>query len=86
MAALNTFTLGSTIKSVGGNVTITSAALTQASVDSILVRLAALDGTNGTTAYSSKTVTITGTSATPSATGLAAKAVLVARGCTVTTN
>jgi len=86
MAALNTFTLGSTLKSVGGNVTITSAALTQASVDGILVRLAALDGTNGTTAYSSKTVTITGTSATPSATGLAAKATLVARGCTVTTN
>jgi hypothetical protein len=86
MAALNTFTLGSTLKSVGSNVSITSAALTQASVDSILVRLAALDGTNGTIAYSSKTVTITGTSATPSATGLAAKVILVARGCTVTTN
>jgi hypothetical protein len=61
--------------------------LDQASVDGILVRLAALDGTNGTTAYSSKTILLNGgTSATPSATGIAAKATLVARGCTVTTN
>jgi hypothetical protein len=85
-AALSTFTLGSTLRRVEGNVIMTSCALTQASVDSILVRLAALDGTGLTTAYSSKTVTLTGTSATPSATGLAAKSTLVARGCTVTNN
>lgn len=86
MAALSTFTLGSTLQRVEGNVIMTSNALLVASVDGILVRLAALDGTGLTTAYSSKTVTITGTSATPSATGLAAKATLVARGCTVTHN
>lgn len=88
-AALTTFELPSTLKQVGstvGNVLITSAALNQTSVDSILVRLAALDGTGGTTAFSNRTVTITGTSATPSATGLDAKATLVARGCTVTHN
>ena len=85
-AALSTFTLGSTLQRVDSNVIITSAALLVASVDGLLVRLAALDGTGLTTAYSSKTVTITGTSATPSATGLAAKATLVARGCTVTHN
>lgn len=85
-AALSTFTLGSTLKRVEGHTTMTSCALTQASVDDILVRLAALDGTGGTTAYSTKTVTLTGTSATPSATGLAAKSTLVARGCTVTNN
>lgn len=88
-AALATFALPTTLKQVGGtagNVTITSAALDQASVDSILVRLAALDGTGGTVAFSNRTVTITGTSATPSSTGLAAKATLVARGCTVTHN
>ena len=88
-AALTTFQLPSTLKQVGlsgGNVVITSAALNQTSVDSILVALAALDGTNGTTTFNNRTVTITGTSATPSATGLAAKATLVARGCTVTTN
>ena len=87
--ALSTFQLPSTLKQVGnggGNVVITSAALNQASVDNILVMLAALDGTNGTTLFSTRTVTITGTSSTPSATGLAAKATLVARGCTVTTN
>jgi hypothetical protein len=84
--SFSTFTLGSTLRQVDGNVTITSGALTQASVDGLLVRLAALDGTGVTTAYSTKTVTITGTSATPSATGLAAKATLVARGCTVTHN
>jgi hypothetical protein len=89
LGALTTFQLPSTLLQIGnggGNVVITSAALNQASVDSILVRLAALDGTNGTTLFSTRTVTITGTSSTPSATGLAAKATLVARGCTVTTN
>ena len=85
-AALSTFTLGSTLRQVNSNVIMTSCALLVASVDGLLVRLAALDGTGLTTAYSSKTVTITGTSATPSATGLSAKATLVARGCTVTHN
>jgi hypothetical protein len=88
-AALTTFQLPTTLKQVGGavgGVLITSAALNQASVDSILVRLAALDGTNDTIVFSNRAVTITGTSATPSATGLAAKATLVARGCTVTNN
>jgi len=88
-AALTTFQLPSTLKQIGngaGNVVITSAALNQASVDSILVRLAALDGTNGTTLFSNRTVTITGTSSAPSSTGLAAKSTLVSRGCTVTTN
>ena len=88
-AALTSFTLPTTLKQVGGsagNVTITSAALDQASVDNILERLAALDGTNGTVEFRNRTVTITGTSSTPSAAGLAAKATLVARGCTVTHN
>ena len=84
--SLATFTMGSSLRRVEGSVVFTFAALLVASVDDILVRLAALDGTGLTTAYSTKTVTITGTSATPSATGLAAKATLVARGCTVTHN
>jgi hypothetical protein len=76
-----------TLRSVGGNVTFATQKLTQASVDAILVSLASLDGTGGTTAYSSKTVTLSGgTNATPSATGLTAKTTLVARGCTVTNN
>ncbi len=84
---LVTFSMGSTLLSVGGNWSMAGMKLDQASVDRILVSLAALDGTGGTTAYSSKTVNLSGgTSSTPSATGLAAKVTLQARGCTVTTN
>ena len=71
------------------NFVITNAALNQASVDGILTALAYLNGTVNSpyAAYSNKTVNLSGgTSATPSATGLAAKATLVARGCTVTHN
>jgi len=78
--------IGSNLKEVAYNFVITSCALDQSSVDNILVRLAALDGTNGTTLYQNKTVTITGTSAAPSSTGIAAKAILAGRGCVVTTN
>lgn len=89
--AFTTFVFPTTLKRVGNiyckNVIITGCALTQVSVDSILVQLAALDGTNGTTLYSGATISLGGgTSATPSATGLTAKATLVARGCTVTHN
>jgi hypothetical protein len=90
-ASCTTFTLGSTLKSVGAggaaNFIFTGAALTQASVDSILARLAALDGTGGTTSFHNATVNLSGgTSATPSAAGLTSKATLVGRGNTVTTN
>jgi len=69
-----------------GNFNLSSCALNQTSVDNILVQLAKLDGTNGTTLLSNRTITITGTSSAPSATGAAAKATLIARGCIVTTN
>ena len=86
-ANLVTFSFGSTLKAIIGNVTMSGMKLNQASVDGILVSLAALDGTNGTTAWSSRTVNVSGgTSSAPSATGLAAKATLQARLCTVTTN
>lgn len=87
--ALTTFNFGSTLKGYGtstSNFVTTSNSLNQASVDNILIRFAALDGTNGTTLFANRTVTITGGAATPSAAGLAAKATLQARGCTVTTN
>ncbi len=86
-ANMTTFSMGGGLQYVGGNVTLTGMKLNQASVDGILVSLAALDGTGGTTAYSGLTVNLSGgTSSAPSATGLAAKATLVARSCTVTTN
>lgn len=69
-----------------GNFILTSCSLNQTSVDNLLVELAKLDGTNGTTLLSNRTITITGTSSAPSATGIAAKSTLISRGCTVTTN
>lgn len=81
------FSIGSTLKSVGGDVLITGAALDQTSVDDLLVLFASLDGTNGTTSYDGHTIDLSGgTSATPGVAGLAAKATLVGRGNTVTTN
>ena len=81
------FYMRSSLKGVNGNFITTSNSLNQASVDNILIRLAGLDGIDNLTSYySGRTVTITGGAATPSAAGLAAKAVLVSRACTVTTN
>lgn len=63
--------------------------LSQASVDNILTVLASLDGTNGTTSADNGTINLTGgnqpsgMNAAPSAAGLAAKAVLLGRGWTV---
>jgi hypothetical protein len=83
---LSNFYLGESLKGVNGNVVIAGSSLNQASVDNILIRLAALNGQNGTSYFGSRTVTITGTSSAPSAEGLTAKATLISRGCTVTTN
>jgi hypothetical protein len=88
-AGVVTFVLGETLKQIGnmvGNIVISSAALDLNSVNSLLIRLAALDGTNGTVSFDNRAVIITGTSVAPTATGLDAKAILIARGCTVTTN
>lgn len=85
--SLTSITLPTTLKSVGGDVGVAPGVfLTKSSVDNILVRLADLDGTNGTTTYDNKTVTLAYDCAAPSATGLAAKATLQARGNTVLTN
>jgi len=86
-ANLVNFTLGPNLKWVNSNISFTSCSLNQASVDNILERLAALDGTNGSVTYGAgRTVTITGTSSGPSATGVINRAILQARGVIVTTN
>lgn len=86
-ASLVTVSLNAGLLSIGGNFSITGAALSQASVNAILVRLAALDGTGGTTSYDNMTVNLSGgTSATPGASGLTAKTTLEGRGNTVTVN
>lgn len=63
-----------------------TASLDVSSVDSILVTFASLDGTGGTTLFDSGQVNIAFGNAAPSATGLAAKATLQARGVVVNTN
>jgi hypothetical protein len=81
---LTTFSFAN-IKELGGNFqTNSTIGLSQTSVDNILVKLASLDGTGGTAFYGNRTVTVRG--AAPSATGNAAKATLISRGCTVTTS
>lgn len=70
-----------------GIVTLSGLALSQASVNDILVKLAALDGTNGTSLFANRIISLQGgTSAAPSGAGLTAKSTLQARGCTVYTN
>lgn len=84
---LSVFTLGTgVLKSVAGNIVLTSCALDQTSVNNLLIALAALDGTDGTTLYSGHTVAITGTSAAPTGAGATAKATLISAGNSVTTN
>jgi hypothetical protein len=85
------FTLGLNLKYVGGNVTITGQKLTAASIENILVRLAALDGTNGTITYGTgKTINLSGgTSSGISAlttNASNARTTLLARGVTITLN
>jgi hypothetical protein len=86
-SSLVTFSLGAGLLVNYGSMFITNCALDQTSVDEILVSLADLDGTGGTVSYDNNTVDLSGgTSASPSGTGLAAKAVLEGRGNTVTVN
>ena len=84
IGTLENLTLGATLKEFGSGIDLSMTSLSEASVDGLLVRLAALDGTNGTTSYDDKVVDLGGFCVAPSATGLAAKVVLEARGCTVT--
>jgi hypothetical protein len=77
----------SSLKEVNGDVNMGGCALDQASVDYVLMTLDALDGSANTTTYNSRTVILNGgTNAIPSANGLAAKAGLEARSCSVFVN
>lgn len=69
-------------------ISFVSNALSQASVDHILAVFAAMDGTSGKANFGTgKTLTLTGgTNATPSAAGLASKAIITGRGGNVTHN
>lgn len=78
-------TVGTLKKAGGGGSNVylyfQSCALSQTSIDGLLTLFASLDGTNGTTSANNGSMYLNGGSnAAPSSTGLAAKAVLQARG------
>lgn len=76
-----------TLLEIGGDCYCNDNALDGASVDAILELLASLDGTGGTVLFENKTVELSGgTNAAPGVAGLAAKAILEGRGCTVAVN
>lgn len=86
-----TLPINGDLKAITQNITMTGNALTAASVENILVAVATLDGTNGTTAYTSGKIinlsggTSSGTAAlTPAA--IVARDLLLSRGITVTLN
>ncbi len=86
-SSLTSVNIGTSLTYVGADMYFTGNALDQTSVDAILVALAALDGTGGTTSYDNHTVDLSGgTNSAPSGTGTTAAGVLTGRGCTVTTN
>jgi hypothetical protein len=86
MSNLTSFTLPS-LKSVAPNSNIYFyTTLNEASVDSLLISFAALDGTNGTTLWNTGILSIAAANAAPSATGIAARDILIGRGVQVTTN
>lgn len=84
--ALTTWLCPSTLLEVHVGIKVTAAAFDEASVDSWLVRLAAMDGTLGTVSYDNQTIQFLGGCAPPGAAGLAAIPILEARGNTVLTN
>lgn len=72
---------------IDGNVNFQGCALNETSVNLILVKLAALDGTSGTTSFDTRTINLNqGTNAIPTGDGLTAKTTLEGRGCTVNVN
>ena len=85
MASLTTLSFPALL-SLGGDATITDLPLDLTSVNALLVRLAALDGTAGTTTYDSHMVDIKGPLPAPTGAGITAVATLRARSNTVTVN
>jgi len=89
---LTSLTLGTigTLKNIsinsGFQLNLSGNALDVASVNAVLALLVSLDGTNGTTLFTSNVSLNGGTNAAPTGQGLIDKATLQARGCTVTTN
>jgi hypothetical protein len=82
-SSMTDFSINPSVQQILYNVRV-DAALTEASVDTLLVLLAGLDGSLGSAFVSN--VTLQGDNAPPSATGLAAITTLEGRGCFVQVN
>jgi hypothetical protein len=86
-----TVTMGTigTLKRViaGSTINISGQKMTSATVNAILALYASLDGTNGTTSWTSGTINVSGgTNGAPTGQGITDKSTCQARGLTVTTN
>lgn len=85
-ASLTTITFGTFVE-IATHVDLSANALNEVSVNAILAKLVALDGTGGTTLFENKFVHLNlGTNAPPGAAGLTSIATLEGRGCTVNVN
>jgi hypothetical protein len=72
------------LKTFTGSFSINGCGFDETTINNILIKLASLDGTNGTTSYNSQVINLAGgTNAAPSGDGLTAITTLEGRGCTV---
>jgi hypothetical protein len=77
----------SALKTLNGNFSVNGCGFNETSINNLLVKLASLNGTSGTTSYDSRFIYLNGgTNAIPTGAGLAAKTTLEGRGCTVYVN
>ena len=75
------------LKTLVGNFSVNGCGFNQTTINNLLVKLASLNGANGTTSYNSSSIYLNGgTNAIPTGAGLAAKTTLEGRGCTVYVN
>ena len=75
------------LKTLIGNFSLNGCGFDQTTINNLLVKLASLNGSNGTTSYDNSIIYLNGgTNAIPSGAGLAAKTTLEGRGCTVYVN
>ena len=72
------------LKTFNGNFSVNGCGFNETTINSLLVKLASLNGTNGTTSYDNRSIYVNGgTNAIPTGAGLTAIATLEGRGCTV---
>jgi len=85
---LTSLTLGTigVLKNVNDGITLSNNALNVGSVNGVLALLVSLDGTNGTTLFTSSVELAGGTNAAPTGQGIIDKQTLIDRGCNVETN